>query len=104
MQIYITVAMFSLLPALGSACAVYSACLCQNADGSCNDGATKTVYGEHGGNYDEFDDGRHYCRTGGGHAGAGGGFSIDFNNCLFQKSCASATGDDSIQSNCWIKV
>ncbi|KAI1555715.1 hypothetical protein PtrEW4_012192, partial [Pyrenophora tritici-repentis] len=93
--------LFTLLPALSMACAVYDNCLCQNSDGSFNDDATQKACANFSGNYDVFDDGRHYCAAAAIHAGAAGGAILSFNNCRFRETCNNhgATGD----SNCWAK-
>ncbi|KAF7441571.1 hypothetical protein A1F99_141290 [Pyrenophora tritici-repentis] len=44
--------LFTLLPALSMACAVYDNCLCQNSDGSFNDDATQKACANFSGNYD----------------------------------------------------
>ncbi|PVH97429.1 hypothetical protein DM02DRAFT_568029, partial [Periconia macrospinosa] len=99
---FLTVAtLFTLLPAFGMACAVYDMCLCQNSDGSFNDAATKRACANFKGNYDRFDDGRHYCAASVVNVGEAGGVILDFNNCRFRTACNNfgAAGD----SNCWSK-
>jgi len=86
---------------LSIACAVYDFCLCGNNDGTFDEDATKNACADYSGNYDKFDDGRHYCAAGAIHVGIGGGAVLDFNNCRFREKCNTygSTGD----SDCWAK-
>ncbi|KAF6825267.1 hypothetical protein CPLU01_10393 [Colletotrichum plurivorum] len=94
-------ALVAILPAMGWACASYGFCLCQQADGSFNDAATKQACRSKNGNYLQFDDGRHYCGAGVASAGIAGAQPLLLSNCNFRQTCQNfgATGD----SNCWAK-
>ncbi|WYZ43754.1 hypothetical protein EsH8_VII_000190 [Colletotrichum jinshuiense] len=102
MQFHATAILFALLPTLAMSCSTYGSCMCQNADNSANNAATKRACANFAGNYfSSPSNGRDYCMLGTVSAGIGGGVALFLNNCRFRVACNNfgAAGD----SSCWAK-
>ncbi|GKT51428.1 uncharacterized protein ColSpa_11609 [Colletotrichum spaethianum] len=102
MQIHATAIIAALLPTLALSCSTYGSCMCQNADNSANNAATKKICANFAGNYiSSPSNGRDYCSIGVANVGIGGGVALFFNNCRWRTACNNigAAGD----SSCWAK-